>query len=407
MNKNIILLSLLFNPSLEEFYLQKVITKKTRLPSASNNFQINLIEGLYENNQKNVKIINSLPFGSYPNHFDSIYFKPEQWSYSGYECIDIPCINLPILKQIQKRNNLIKVLKEIVRDNDEIIIYSSYWPYLSAVCALKKHKSIKTTLLIPDLPEFFDYSKVNIIRKQLRKANNYFINKCMKRIDRFILLTKQMKEKIPIGDKPHIVIEGIAPQLSQYSMPSNKNNQNEIIYYSGSLSFCFGIKNLVDAFLALSHENLELWICGEGEATDYILEKTREDKRIHYFGYVTTERNNELRSKATLLINPRNTEGEFTKYSFPSKTMEYFSSGIPVIMYKLDGIPDEYTPYFFAIKGNTSSDIKNTIEKVLKINHNERELIAQKAFDFVRINKNPKTQAQKILDFISSQENIS
>ena len=38
-------------------------------------------------------------------------------------------------------------------------------------------------------------------------------------------------------------------------------------------------------------------------------------------------------------VNPRQNNEEFTKYSFPSKTMEYLASGVPVVAYKLDGIP--------------------------------------------------------------------
>ncbi|MBR5626872.1 MAG: hypothetical protein IKW74_04545, partial [Thermoguttaceae bacterium] len=140
MEKQLILLSLLFNPSQEESYLQRVTQKQERLPSAPNNFQLNLIKGLYENNQKNVKIINSLPFGSYPKHFDRLFFKQKEWTYSGYRCLDIPCINLPILKQIQKKNNLIRIFKQVIHDKDEILIYSAHWPYLSAVCAIKKQK---------------------------------------------------------------------------------------------------------------------------------------------------------------------------------------------------------------------------------------------------------------------------
>ena len=41
-------------------------------------------------------------------------------------------------------------------------------------------------------------------------------------------------------------------------------------------------------------------------------------------------------------MNPRSADAEYTKYSFPSKTIEYLATGVPVVMNRLPGIPEEY-----------------------------------------------------------------
>ena len=107
-----------------------------------------------------------------------------------------------------------------------------------------------------------------------------------------------------------------------------------------------------------------------------------------------------LQQKATVLINPRNNDGEYTKYSFPSKTMEYMLSGKPVIMYKLDGVPDEYDSYLYYIGGNTADDIKKTILEVLNKSEKELESFGQKAAEFVSENKNSVVQAKRILTLL-------
>ena len=102
----------------------------------------------------------------------------------------------------------------------------------------------------------------------------------------------------------------------------------------------------------------------------------------------------------SLLINPRSSAGEFTKYSFPSKTMEYMLSGKPVIMYKLDGIPNEYDEYLYYVEGNSAEDMKNSIVDLLEADKFDVFKRAEKSANFVLENKKPSIQAKKILDLI-------
>ena len=80
---------------------------------------------------------------------------------------------------------------------------------------------------------------------------------------------------------------------------------------------------------------------------------------IRYFGFVSHERALELQAKAALLINPRSPKGVFTRYSFPSKTLEYMRSGKPVVCHRLEGIPEEYDPYLQYIEGEGAGAIVN------------------------------------------------
>lgn len=97
--------------------------------------------------------------------------------------------------------------------------------------------------------------------------------------------------------------------------------------------------NLIDAFQQIKDPNYELRICGVGDSEDAIKAAAQKDERIHFWGKLPREQVLEWQSKATVLVNPRQNNEEFTKYSFPSKTMEYLSSGVPLVAYKLDGIP--------------------------------------------------------------------
>jgi len=72
-------------------------------------------------------------------------------------------------------------------------------------------------------------------------------------------------------------------------------------------------------------------------------------------------------------------------------------SGKPVIMYKLDGIPDEYDPFLYYIVGNAPQDIANKIIEVVEKSHAELDEIGRRGMQFVIKNKNHLIQARKVL----------
>jgi glycosyltransferase involved in cell wall biosynthesis len=155
--------------------------------------------------------------------------------------------------------------------------------------------------------------------------------------------------------------------------------------------------NLLDAFEKITDLEYRLWICGEGELRKEIIKRSRRDPRIIYYGQIPRERVLQLQREATVLVNPRTSEGEFTKYSFPSKTMEYLASGTPSIIHKLPGIPDEYFKFCFVPEEENSNGLYNMIVKVCEMESSELEIFGRKAQDFILKFKNPSYQCGKIL----------
>ena len=102
--------------------------------------------------------------------------------------------------------------------------------------------------------------------------------------------------------------------------------------------------------------------------------------------------------EATLLVNPRPTDEEYVKYSFPSKTMEYMASGTPVLTTVLPGMPKEYHPYVYLLEDETADGIAEKLRQVLE---QSDEALFQKgceARNFILERKNNVIQAQKILE---------
>ena len=80
-----------------------------------------------------------------------------------------------------------------------------------------------------------------------------------------------------------------------------------------------------------------------------------------------------MQHKATILVNPRTSEGEFTKYSFPSKTMEYLLAGKSVVINRIPGIPEEYFNYVYTPKDESIEALAECLTNVLDINRDIRK----------------------------------
>ena len=113
--------------------------------------------------------------------------------------------------------------------------------------------------------------------------------------------------------------------------------------------------------------NVQLWLCGRGDMEAEINAVSKRADHIRYFGFVPQQAALYLQARAEVLINPRSSQGVFTRYSFPSKTLEYMRAGKPVICCKLEGIPDEYDSYLHYIAPQNAEGIQAAVMHVLSM----------------------------------------
>lgn len=217
--------------------------------------------------------------------------------------------------------------------------------------------------------------------------------------DLYVLLTESMSSVLNPRNKPYIVVEGFCDINMNKSVNSlSGKDKKDVVIYAGGLNKEYGIMQLVEAVKSIKNENIELWLYGTGNLSKQLLAES--DKRIKYWGARSNLEVVEAEIKAMLLINPRPTSGEYTKYSFPSKTMEYMVSGTYTLTTKLSGIPDEYFDYCGCIDSSTSEDIARAIDNALNLGREELHARGLKAKRFVLSEKNNMIQIQKVVSFI-------
>lgn len=162
------------------------------------------------------------------------------------------------------------------------------------------------------------------------------------------------------------------------------------------------MKKLVEAFINIPFNDAELWLFGSGELENELKNYELKDKRIRFYGVLPNSEIIIKETKATLLINPRPSEEEFTKYSFPSKNMEYMASGTPILTTNLPGMPVEYKEFVYCFEGENVDDLKEKLVEVLSLDMRELHGFGLKAKSFVLTYKNNLKQAEKILDFLKT-----
>lgn len=365
-------------------------------------FQSALLDGL-DKVCSDVKVLTMLWIVPWPKA-KKMYLTKEVFSHTGKEQkndVFVGFVNLPFVKRLSIAWRVYKELRKEIRNGDEIVIINYSLPsYNLLPIALLHNHFAKTCQIVPDLPAFM--SENTELAYRIGKAiDSKVINWCLKRFDCFALLSRHMLTHLPIGNKRWIVLEGIyRPDDHKKKECGVNDSGKKIIMYSGALGLRYGVGDMLEAFSLIVDSDFELWVCGQGNAVPMILEYAQIDSRIHYFGVLPREEVLQLQQRATLLVNPRHKEEVYTKYSFPSKTLEYLASGTPVLMSHLESIPSEYDEHLFYFDDETPIGMSKKMVEICKLPFDMLKERGNLALEFVLTNKRSEVQAGRLLELI-------
>lgn len=401
----VIFLSHFYPRSRRDYYFSR---SKTGLSAAADAHQYALALGL-SRVCDNLEIVNLPAVSHFPIRYKDLSQKREEINENGLHIINVGYNNLIEYQHISRTISAKKELEKIVRETEEPIYILEYGINFAIVKAavdlkLKYPERIKLCMMIPDLPQdvnthgkFTSSLLVFLHGLYFRTTEDSF-----KYFDTFVLLTDQMKEVVGC-DSNYIVSEGIYEEEVTRRIPHKEPQSEFIIFYGGMMYEKFGIMNLVNAFHSIDNPTFRLQLCGYGDCVDRVVELSGKDKRIQYLGVLTRDEVLRYQSQASLLVNPRIPDGNiFTKYSFPSKTLEYFASGTPSLIYQLEGIPKEYFNYCYSLDKDHTDIISlaNKINEIANTPSNERLNLASQARSFVIENKNSISEATKIFELL-------
>lgn len=385
----------------DDSHNKEIISKtRTYVEYAANNFQKKIIYGLRSLNVP-LEVV-SIPFlGAYPTAYSDMYFSGFQNmndDNSGYKYYAFN--NIYGYRNISRFRAAKRGLRDFISVDDEkklIIVYTPHTPFIQAAnWAKRKDPRIKICMVVPDLPQYMDLSEsLSPIYKFLKSIDLKQFAKENKTVDSYILLTEQMADALNVGDRPYRVVEGIYEATNGVS---NKRVGIKTIVYTGKLNLAFGATNLVKAFHSIQNANIRLVICGSGEAKNEIAQIAAKDSRIDFKGQVTSDEARKCILDGDILVNPRPNDSIYTKYSFPSKIIDYLATGNPVIAFELDGMPKIYKDFIYYIPENNIESIAKTIQRVINADPKEIQVRTNKALQYINYKLSREEVAKSIIN---------
>lgn len=368
--------------------------------------QLNYINGIEYVLEAPIETLNGYVLPAYPEYSDWKIVE-SIWSHAeGSNDISVGFLNFKYINHISRTLSLEKAamkwgMKNKDANNVKILVYSMHSPYLSAARVLKKIvPNAKVYLIVPDLPQYMDATMTRF-KKIMKRVDWKRIKKLMMFVDGYFLYTNQMANYLNLTHDQWIRIEGSVNYklINEQNLLENKYSK-KVCVYAGALEGKYRLDIFIQSFINADIDDSELHIYGNGNLSKEIEKLSKANKNIKYFGFCENREIIIAELKATLLVNPRPTSEDYTKFSCPSKTLEYMVSGTPLLTTRLAGIPDEYFEYIFCINDESLEGMTRILKEVLGKSREELHKKGMNAKHFMLTKKSNIVQAKKMLDFM-------
>ena len=367
----------------------RIFTEKKKPSQAAQKYHTLQIEGLREMGQELTALcIPAISRATY----GKLFFR-----YKGTEdtYLYAPMINLPLIRNLWMFLYVFFFTfgRTIGKRGDTVICDVLNTTVSMATLLACTFTRTQVVGIVTDVPTKRAFEVRNPIKKLTTKVCWLLLG----RFDKYIFLTRAMNDLINKRGRPYLISEGHADSGARDITNSLADKyEKKVCIYAGSLRKIYGISYLVEGFLQANIVDAELHIYGAGEYASELELLTRDNPSVRFFGlkpnsYIVAEER-----KATLLINPRPTTEEYTKYSFPSKNMEYMASGTPVLTTRLPGMPLEYEDYVYILEEENIQGMARKLTELLGKSKEELFTFGSQAKNFVLENKSNVKQAERI-----------
>lgn len=314
-------------------------------------------------------------------------------------------LRIPVLRQFLEYFRSKRQIMKLV-SKDTVIICNAMDEFLTyAAIDAAKRKGVKICGVVTDVPGYTSGAggstggiKGYLLKKLLNKSIS-----SSKQYDAYILLAEAMNNIVNPHHKPYIVIEGFSDaHMKEVANTEEGKSYPKKLMYAGGIHREYGINSLVEAFITVNSSDWQLVIYGMGNYREELLSICKKHPNVIYKGVTTNDIIIQEQLKASLLVNPRPTNEEFVKYSFPSKTMECMASGTPLITTHIPSMPEEYHPYVYFFDEESINGFAKALTYVMSL---PAEVLHEKglsAKSFVLNSKSNIKQANKLIQFVNN-----
>jgi len=349
-----------------------------------------------------ITMLSQVPLGFKDAPFRTV--APEDRAAEGLDYSFVGFANVPLIKNICAYFGSRRFVKKIIRRHGaenvrvtcDLLTLSAA---MGALDAAAKYGALSLGI-ITDLPEHLSGRASSGLYGRL-------FARCVRRSSGLITLTEAIGRRF---GRPFTVIEGIASPAAENGggeAPAGDLTEKygvdpvreKVFFYAGGIEEAYGVKLLTDAYIKANIPDSRLVLCGGGSFAEELSKIAGNDPRIVFAGLQDNRLVTALEKEAFLLVNPRTSAGEFTRYSFPSKNLEYMSSGTPMAGFMLPGIPGEYRNHMFVPDEETAESLASLFVKVAGMPREDLMRKGAQAAEFVLGGKSPEAQALAAVSF--------
>lgn len=286
------------------------------------------------------------------------YYPEEKVSISSHNTVyitpSIGCRN-KLLKGVRIIINWIWLISKILRNtkkNDTIIIYHTLEAIIPLLIIKKIHK-IKYILEVEEI-----YSQMPHISPKYKRLEQ----KLLQEADYYITVSDTLRKLLP--SKPGISIYGNYQQI-EINKISKVNDSIIKLVFTGSIDKIRGAFTAVKSMQYLP-QHYKLYISGVGNSNtiDELkkeienINKLKNCKVCEYLGMLDEYEYDKLLKNTDIALNPQ-INGDYSKYLFPSKIIQYLNYNLPTVTTKGESIiespfanilyfSEDFTPESFA-----------------------------------------------------------
>ena len=361
---------------------------------AGNKMQLRIISALKQQLDGEITVVSVPSVAAYPRDAKLIYKRKDSTLSNGCRLIEVPFLNIHLIKQICQMSNVYHITKRTTPKDDSVILAFNLYPQVGNALVKLKKKGYRTAAILADLPIDDNSGAKHCLVQMMNRMTERNIRK----ENNLIVLNENAIMKYH-SDASYIVMEGGCDSSIEISEQPDKTGEMNIVF-SGRLIEYNGLNQLIDAMSIVEADNVFLDIYGSGPMEEKVKEAASANSRIRFFGFVDNKKMMDIQKRAWLLINPRPVNDPISKVTFPSKMFEYLVSGTPVLTTKLSCFSSEFDNLMFFCPSDSAKGIAEGINKLVRMSPNELSKRAEYAKSYIQKEKNWNSQASRMIRFL-------
>ncbi|HKW01835.1 MAG TPA: glycosyltransferase [Vicinamibacterales bacterium] len=248
-----------------------------------------------------------------------------------------------------------------------ILVYSVHTPMVAAALLLKRLRGTPVFVVIPDLPTFMG-GPTHAVKRFLKRVDAVLVRRLLAGADGTFPITENIGRDWLVPGSRYLPMEGISDEAAAALRAAGTNRSyvyrgtgRPVLLYTGALEY---VRAFAEAFHR-SGVDASLVFVGGGEDGERLQSLAAVDPRIEVKPFMTGDAFAREVDRADFLLNPRDPSWPGTPYSFPSKLLEYLTTGKPIISTRLPGIPDEYFGVFRQVDLGDQPSFETSLSRAL------------------------------------------